>query len=288
MCWAAKQDNFFNNGRNVFLPSALSFGGFPHYRNRAVSTFTFDTDALAYIAAVVATGATLSQAERLRINQLFLDLKTGPVHGTNLWGMILSMHPLAGTTAAAHAVDGRSPGSFSQTFTGSPTHHNRSITYDGITQHTDTGFAVSAHDPDNFASLVWVVNDTSAGTAHSPFGAYNGIRVMGLERNAISVSRYVYCFNGGNTSGNNAPFTTGFAGVGQDVGTSYLYEAAAATPIVANSDPTFALNNFIAALNSSGVAIQRFAGRLGPDVQCQYLDANAYADLVAAFTTYMT
>ncbi len=94
----------------------------------------FDSDAAAGIAAVIAAGGTLSGAQQSAANTFILGLKAN-----GIWTTTDLLYLLMGGTAAAHAVNWRSPGTFNMTWYNSPTHSANGVQFGG-TAHGRTGY----------------------------------------------------------------------------------------------------------------------------------------------------
>lgn len=94
----------------------------------------YDAAAVAGIAAVEATGASLTVAQKDAANTFIVGMKAqGIWTGTDCLWMIL------GGTAAAHAVNWRQPGTYNMTWVNSPTHSANGVQYGG-TAYGRTGY----------------------------------------------------------------------------------------------------------------------------------------------------
>lgn len=135
-----------------------------HFFQSAVANYNpapagggYDTDAQAYIDAVVAAGGTLDSSQQDAINTLYLDLKSN-----SLYTEMLYMYPFMGETAASHAVCGINPGNADYTLTWFENLTNdASHTAAGVnTQIVGTGYGtISA----TIASIHSSVDDVSLG-----------------------------------------------------------------------------------------------------------------------------
>lgn len=88
---------------------------------------TTDTDATAIINAIAGTGATVSSGQNTAIQNFVQSLKSA-----SLWAKILSMHGYIGGTAAAHAIDWKTPAGTGAVFTAA-THSANGVTGTGST-----------------------------------------------------------------------------------------------------------------------------------------------------------
>ena len=90
----------------------------------------FDSDAAAGIAAVLAAGGTLSGAHQSALNTFIVGLKDN-----GLWSGFFGLYLFVGATAASHAVNWKSPGTYNVTWANSPTHDANGVTGNGTTSY---------------------------------------------------------------------------------------------------------------------------------------------------------
>jgi len=99
-------------------------------------TPSFDASAQAYMDALVAAGASLNSTQQNAINALVVALKAAGV-----WNSMTAVYPLVGGTAASHAVNALSPGTYNITWSGAITHDANGALGDGSSGYGDTGIA---------------------------------------------------------------------------------------------------------------------------------------------------
>src|SRR5690606_21266587 len=105
----------------------------------AGSSSGYDSDAEAYFSAVASAGGTLSDPQKDAINTFVVNTKAD---GT--WAKQYAIYPLAGGTAASHAINLKSPGTYDITWNGSVTHNEDGIKSDGSTGYGNTNFNPSS------------------------------------------------------------------------------------------------------------------------------------------------
>lgn len=120
-----------------------------------------DSDVTAAIAAVELAGGTLSAVAKTACNALIVGMKA-----QGLWTNTPLLYLLVGGTAAAHAVNWRTPGTFNMTWTNSPTHSASGVAYSG-TAHGRTGFVPGSQGIDS-ASVVLFGYVNSVGSGNRP------------------------------------------------------------------------------------------------------------------------
>jgi hypothetical protein len=105
-------------------------------------------ETLAFRAAVVAAGGTLTTSQQYIVDQTLVR----PLLNTGLWNSMVALYPFIGGSAAAHSINLITPGSFSVTWSGAVTHDLNGITGDGVTGYGNTGINVKTQIGD-FAQL---------------------------------------------------------------------------------------------------------------------------------------
>jgi hypothetical protein len=118
---------------------------------------SFDSDAQAYIDALIGAGMTVTSTISGATNTLFTSLKTG-----NVYSKIFALYPFLGTTAASqkfNAVDPRDlDAAYRLQFFGSVTHSTDGIKGNGVNAYAATNLVP--------------VNDFSIGDIHASFEKY--------------------------------------------------------------------------------------------------------------------
>lgn len=127
-------------------------------RTRSIA---YDADAAAGIAAVLAAGGTLTDAQKTACNTLIVGMKA-----QGIWTNTPLLYLLVGGTSGAHAVNWRTPGTFNMTWTNSPTHSASGVAYSG-TAHGRTGFIPGSQGVDS-ASVVLFGYVNSVGSGNRP------------------------------------------------------------------------------------------------------------------------
>jgi len=98
-----------------------------------------DTDAETFFAACVTAGTPLTTDQKTAIYNLVGSLKYA-----SLWSKMTALYPFIGGTAATHAINLKSPGTYNiqnaanATWTGA-THNSNGVTGNGSTHYGDTG-----------------------------------------------------------------------------------------------------------------------------------------------------
>ena len=95
-----------------------------------------DPDAQAFFTATGITDTTQKNA----INTLVTSLKSA-----GIWTKMTAVYPFVGGTAARHAVNLKTPGTFNITWSGSVTHNANGVTVDGTTGYGNTGVIPASH-----------------------------------------------------------------------------------------------------------------------------------------------
>jgi hypothetical protein len=95
---------------------------------------SYDTDAQTVITAIEGTGVTLTTPQKDAINDRILALKA-----QSKWTNMKAYYGYVGGTAAAHAINWKSPGTFNITWAGGLTHNANGVTGNGSSGYGDTG-----------------------------------------------------------------------------------------------------------------------------------------------------
>jgi len=145
------------------------------------------TDALAFITAAGIT----DPAQRQAICDLVSDLKSNG--SPSFWERDVLIYPFVGGTAASHAVNLRSPGTYDLTFTGAGLIHNASGLQGNNSAYADTGYSIPSANQDSIRGMVYVDGLPTAGS-HKVF--FGGVNVAGMSffyltfRNGEAICRY--------------------------------------------------------------------------------------------------
>lgn len=138
---------------------------FAFIKSAAVSVVT-DSNALAYVNAVISAGGTLSTSQQTAINNLYLGLKSN-----SLYTELKYMYPFMGGTPASHAVCGINPTNSSYNITWS---ENLS----GSAAHTSAGVNTQALGL-GYGTLGIAVNSIHSSINDIAIGAYTSTTTTG-------------------------------------------------------------------------------------------------------------
>jgi hypothetical protein len=137
----------------------------------SIGQFVPDADAQAFFDRVTTAGGTLSNTEKLAVNQLVLDLKAN-----SLWTPMKAIYPMVGASAGACAQNLKSS-SFTGTFTSTGwTFASTGVKPNGTSAYMNTGLTISSAESINFAMGGYT--RTNIG---SSFGVITGARITGSE-----------------------------------------------------------------------------------------------------------
>ena len=183
----------------------MSSGGLPlvqYFTNGSLQAVIVDNDASNYISAVIAAGASLTDAQKLAVTKFTVQRKW---FGT--WSDSDVIAPMMGGTAAAHLVmlKGTNVASYNNT----PTHNSNGVTFNGTDNYLNTGWkpSISANYVQDTSRLVMViptasVNQTAFGYFAGVVSTTGGTIRSGLFRNSSTVMT-VSGLNNGDGNGNN-------------------------------------------------------------------------------------
>lgn len=120
---------------------------------------SFDADAVAFFTRVTTAGGSLSNTEKVAVNQLVLNMKS-----YGIWSAMKAVYPMVGASAAACAQNLKSS-SFTGTFTSGWTFASTGVTGNGTSAYMDTNFnPVTQSQAQNSTYLsVYVRNNTGSG-----------------------------------------------------------------------------------------------------------------------------
>lgn len=118
---------------------------------------SFDADAVAFFNRVTTAGGSLSNTEKVAVNQLVLDLKS-----YGIWTAMKAIYPMVGASAAACAQNLKSS-SFTGTFNGGWTYASTGVTPNGTTGYMDTTLIPSTQLSQNSTHISSYIRNTSQG-----------------------------------------------------------------------------------------------------------------------------
>ncbi len=101
-----------------------------------------DADVQNYINALTTAGVTPSQTVQGYINTFITGLKNN-----GIWSSIYCLYPFIGGTAATHAINAKSPGTYNINWSGTVTHSSNGSVGDGSTGYGDTQFTIATNLP---------------------------------------------------------------------------------------------------------------------------------------------
>jgi hypothetical protein len=115
----------------------------------SIVQFVPDADAQAFFDRVTTAGGTLSNTEKLAVNQLVLDMKDD-----GIWTLMKAIYPMVGASAAACAQNLKSS-SFTGTFTSGWTFASTGVTPNGTSAYMDIGLnpSISITNNNNHISI---------------------------------------------------------------------------------------------------------------------------------------
>lgn len=129
----------------------------------------YDSDAQAYFNAVSTAGVTLNSTQKDAFNTFVLACKSA-----SIWTKFYALYPFIGATAATHAINAKSPGTYNITWSGTVAHSSNGVTGDGSTGYGDTGFSGVSSSKSIFSvSASFYSRTVSSNGNYIEFGAYS-------------------------------------------------------------------------------------------------------------------
>lgn len=155
----------------------------------------FDSDAATYLAAVLAAGGTLNSTISGATNTLFTDLKTN-----GLYTKLFDFYPIVGSSASAHSINAKSPGTYPIVWGGSNIVHS----YSGFTLPGPSGGGGYGR----FSGLSTSDIATTGGDVHisqyiwkdGTAGQDNGYDLCASDANNSNQNYIIVNFNGATTT----------------------------------------------------------------------------------------
>lgn len=132
----------------------------------------YDPDAEAFFNRVTTAGGSLSNTEKVAVNQLVLDMKSA-----GIWTSMKAVYPMVGASAAACAQNLKSS-SFTGTFTSGWTFSSTGVTSNGVSAYFD--------------STLQVTNDISATNYGAGFYKRNNTPTSSPDIGALLASFNIY------------------------------------------------------------------------------------------------
>lgn len=162
--------------------------------NPIILTRTYDdTDAIAYLAALTSAGITPS-ATQIQAAHFFAKA----CKWANIWTKFTAVYPFIGGTAATHAVNMKTPGTYTITWNGTVTHNSNGITGNGSNGYGDTGLNANTVLTLN-SNHVSVYSRTNSSVTSTDIGCWD----TGPSKRIEIYSRYtdglLYTANGSGT-----------------------------------------------------------------------------------------
>ena len=186
----------------------------------------FDTDATTYMNALTSAGATLSGTQQNAIDTLVRALKTA-----SIWNSLVAVYPFVGGTAATHAINAKTPGTYNITWNGTVTHSANGILGNQSNGYGDLGLTPSTvfGSGNNLTSLgIYSRTQDHAGTIQVDLGclnSYSQALALAEEIDNASGKLYFTYDNGFFTSDGGIRNTQGFlVGTKPNSGHTYLYK----------------------------------------------------------------
>ncbi len=120
---------------------------------------SFDSDAAAYLADVVASGGTTDATISAATDTLFTSLKSN-----GLYSKMLVMYPFIGGVAASHRLNAkRTSSQYDGTFSGGFTHDVSGSTGNGTNGYLNSNFPISAYTANNYSLGYYQYTDNNTG-----------------------------------------------------------------------------------------------------------------------------
>jgi hypothetical protein len=235
------------------MPDFGSFRGFgeklaqgqtPTQLGKIGSESAYDGDANSFFVRVSSAGGSLSNTEKVAVNQLVLDMKS-----TGIWNSMKAVYPMVGASAAACAQNLKSS-SFTGTFSGGWTYSANGITGNGSNTSLNTGIIPANNLLLNSTHIsIYSRTDVNQITADLDAGDTNRLRLLLRFDNAIY---YAMHNNGGYTGNITNANSTGFY-IGSRTATSQklFKNNTAILSSGAGTGTLSSLNVYIGALNNN-------------------------------------
>ena len=123
------------------------------------SASAFDSDAAAFLQAVLDTGGTLNSTISAATDTLFTSLKSN-----GLYSKMLVMYPFIGGVASSHRLNAkRTSSQYDGTFSGGFTHDISGSTGNGTNGYLNTNFPISAYTANNYSIGYYQYTDNNTG-----------------------------------------------------------------------------------------------------------------------------
>lgn len=172
-------------------------------------------DATAYINAIVAAGAILTNTQKLAINTRFADINgvTNLSYATSNYASKLgAMYLFLGGNGATNAVNALNPGTFNLTYgSPAPTHSSNGIYFNGTNNYANTNFNPYDQAVDNIGLSVYIREDLTNTTSQGQIiGAYSTGCVWMQIRQDSSGGCYFYANSNFSAGLKNVASTKGF------------------------------------------------------------------------------
>lgn len=199
----------------------------------------------------VATG--VSASEQAKFNRYFNRWQDGSVNGTNPWAKLLTLKRFAGSTAAQHAVDLKTPGLNSGIDVNTPTHGQNTVTT-SAGNYWNQGFAHNQiTSATSFTVLAFGYTDTSFPASRSLFGSFiGGANIIGIESNIVLDKKLGYFLNGGTVvPGSDNAISLGVRGISRiDNGNGKFYMDGTIVPMAISGAGTLEnIQDYLGCLN---------------------------------------
>ena len=129
----------------------------------------YDTDAQAYIDAVIAAGGSLDSTQQDAVNALFVGLKDDGIYSS-----LYAFYPIVGGVEDAHKINANLDASYDLTYYGGWTHDAGGQTPDGIAgTYADTAYVIPANAYSNSFGI-YVTDDSWVNGYASDMGCTDG------------------------------------------------------------------------------------------------------------------
>jgi hypothetical protein len=148
-----------------------------------------DSDAQAFLTAASITNIVQQKA----VNDLVIALK-----GYSIWTKMKALYPVVGGTAARHAVNLKTPGTYNLTFTGGWIHASTGMTPNGTSDYANTGLTPSSVLTLDSMHLGYY-SRTNVSAVQNEMGCWDGAGIhytlLGIRRSDLSNRTYTIIQN---------------------------------------------------------------------------------------------
>lgn len=225
---------------------------------------TYDSASTTFFNAVSTAGVTLTSGQMSAVDTLITALKSA-----SIWSSLSAVYPMIGGTAAAHAINAKSPGTYNISWSGTVTHSANGVLGDQSTGFGNTGLVPSTvfGGSNNAVSMgFYSRTQDHSGALQVDMGALNSYtQALALGEDIDNSNGKIFYVYGSSfaTSADSTRTTTGFLVGTKPDSNTYLYKNGSllATYTGAQSTSAPTLPVYILAWNNNGGGAQYFTKR---------------------------